>query len=474
MLRKHLIFLVALALLLPPTVGLAQQRQSQQQREIVLTPERAVQPTRSLTLPANKSQVFKVNQAIGKIAVGNAEIADAVALSADSFYVYGKKAGSTNVSVYGQESQLLAVLDIIVGADLEGVKRSLHDVLPHDTISVRAVNDTIALSGSLDSPAKVSRAIEVAKQFVEKDRTIVNDLRVTSTQQVMLQVKVAEIQRNITKSFGFRPFLSVGKTNSATNPTGFTLSPLDSVNFSNFAVAAARAVSGNFAIAETIDALEEKGAAKILAEPNLIAMSGDTANFLAGGEFPIPLVTQSGTVGGVAQVTVDFKQFGISLAFTPTVVDKDLINLIVAPEVSQLDKTNSVTLNGFVIPGINTRRAKTTVELRDGQSFAIAGLISSDFTDTLRGVPGLADVPVLGALFHSSEYQRNETELVIIVTPKLVHPALAETLVAPTDSFVPPSDTEIFLMNHAENPDSGLPRATSGGGLTGKYGHIIR
>jgi pilus assembly protein CpaC len=466
MFRKHILTLVGIVLLASAATGVAQQR-----REAVITSQGNVQANRSVTLPINKSQVFKVNQAIGKIAVGNADVADAVALSADSFYVYGKKAGSTNVSVYGQESQLLAVLDIVVGADVEGVKKALHDVLPHDTISVRAINDTVALSGSLDSPAKVSRAIEVAKQFVEKDRTIVNDLRITGSQQVMLQVKVAEIQRNVTKSFGFRPFLSIGKPG---NPSGVSLAPLDPVNTSNFAVATATAISGNFAFTQTIDALEQKGAAKILAEPNLIAMSGDTANFLAGGEFPIPLVTQSGTIGGVAQVTVEFKQFGISLAFTPTVVDKDLINLAVAPEVSQLDKTNSVTLNGFVIPGINTRRAKTTVELRDGQSFAIAGLISSDFTDTLRGIPGLADVPVLGALFHSSEYLRNETELVIIVTPKLVHPAPAETLVAPTDSFVPPSDTEIFLMNHAENPDSGLPRTTSGGGLTGKYGHIIR
>src|SRR5690242_715692 len=161
MLRKHLILLTALAaLLVPSTASLAQQRQQQQQqqREIVLTPQRAVQPARSLSLPVNKSQVFKVNQPIGKIAVGNAEIADAVALAADSFYVYGKKAGSTNVSVYGQESQLLAVIDIVVGADLEGVKKAIHDVLPHDTIGVRAVNDTIALSGSVNSPAKVSRA----------------------------------------------------------------------------------------------------------------------------------------------------------------------------------------------------------------------------------------------------------------------------------------------------------------------------
>jgi pilus assembly protein CpaC len=276
------------------------------------------------------------------------------------------------------------------------------------------------------------------------------------------------MQRHLSKSFGFKPFLTVGKNGG--NPSGFALSTLDPTNLGNFALAVGRVVSGNFAFSEALDALEEKGAVKILAEPNLVAMSGDTANFLAGGEFPIP-VSQS-TSGGVPTVTVEFKPFGISLAFTPTVVDSDLINLIVAPEVSQIDKTNSVSFSGFVIPGIQTRRAKTTVELRDGQSFAIAGLLSSNFTDTMRGIPGLMDIPIFGALARSSDYVRNETELVIIVTPKLVQPASAGTLVAPTDSFVPPSDAAIFLMGKPENPDSGLsPR---GGGLTGKYGHIIR
>ncbi len=201
-------------------------------------------------------------------------------------------------------------------------------------------------------------------------------------------------------------------------------------------------------------------------------MSGDTASFLAGGEFPIP-VAQTQGIGGVPTITVEFKAFGVSLAFTPTVIDGDLINLVVAPEVSQIDRTISFNLNGLFIPGIATRRAKTTVELRDGQSFAVAGLLQSDFTDQIRGIPFLADVPILGALFRSPQYQRSETELVIIVTPKLVQPAPAGTLIAPTDSFVPPSDAQFFIMGRTENPDSGLT-PFPGGGLTGRYGHIIR
>jgi pilus assembly protein CpaC len=470
MFRKRLLSaIVALAAVTAPiSTGTAQQAQQAPHQTVVITPQRAVQPTSSLALPLNKSQTLRVSETVTRIAVGNADIVDAAVLSDHSFYVLGKQVGTTNISVFGQNNRLLAVVDVVVGTDVEGVKAAFHAMMPNDNVEVRAINDSIALSGTLPSPAKVAQAMDIAKRFADKDK-VINNLRVTGTQQVMLQVKVAEMQRNVSKSFGFKPFLTAGKTKSA-NPTGFSLSTLDPTNLGNFALAVGRVVSGNFAFSEALDALEQKGAVKILAEPNLVAMSGDTANFLAGGEFPIP-VSQS-TSGGLPTVTVEFKPFGISLAFTPTVIDGDLINLVVAPEVSQIDKTNAVTFSGFTIPGIQTRRAKTTVELRDGQSFAIAGLLSSNFTDTMRGIPGLMNIPIFGALARSSDYERNETELVIIITPKLVQPASAGTLVAPTDSFVPPSDVEIFLMGKTENPDSGLsPR---GGGLTGKYGHIIR
>jgi len=470
MFRKLLLSaIVALAAVTAPiSTGTAQQAQQAPHQTVVITPQRAVQPTSSLALPLNKSQTLRVSETVTRITVGNADIVDAAVLSDHAFYVLGKQVGTTNISVFGQNNRLLAVVDVVVGTDVEGVKAAFHAMMPNDNVEVRAINDSIALSGTLPSPAKVAQAMDIARRFADKDK-VINNLRVTGTQQVMLQVKVAEMQRNVSKSFGFKPFLSAGKTNSA-NPTGFAVSTLDPVNLGNFALAVGRVVSGNFAFSEALDALEQKGAVKILAEPNLVAMSGDTANFLAGGEFPVP-VSQS-TSAGVPTVTVEFKPFGISLAFTPTVIDGDLINLVVAPEVSQIDKTNAVTFSGFTIPGIQTRRAKTTVELRDGQSFAIAGLLSSNFTDTMRGIPGLMNIPIFGALARSSDYERNETELVIIITPKLVQPASAGTLVAPTDSFVPPSDVEIFLMGKTENPDSGL--APRGGGLTGRYGHIIR
>jgi pilus assembly protein CpaC len=468
MFRKLLLrAIVALAAVTAP-IGAGMAQQTPQAARVVITPQRAVQPTSSIVLPLNKSQTLRVSETVTRITVGNADIVDAAVLSDHEFYLLGKATGTTNISVFGENNRLLAVVDAVVGTDVEGVKAAFHAMMPDDKVEVRAINDSIALSGTLASPAKVAQAIDIAKRFTDKDK-VINSLRVAGTQQVMLQVKVAEMQRTVSKSFGFKPFLTAGKNGG--NPSGFALSTLDPTNLGNFALAVGRVVSGNFAFSEALDALEQKGAVKILAEPNLVAMSGDTANFLAGGEFPIP-VSQSNSGGGVPTVTVEFKPFGISLAFTPTVIDGDLINLIVAPEVSQIDKTNAVTFSGFVIPGIQTRRAKTTVELRDGQSFAIAGLLSSNFTDTMRGIPGLMDIPIFGALARSSDYERNETELVIIITPKLVQPASAGTLVAPTDSFVPPSDAAIFLMGNPENPDSGLsPR---GGGLTGKYGHIIR
>ena len=234
--------------------------------------------------------------------------------------------------------------------------------------------------------------------------------------------------------------------------------------------------TGSFALTVDLDALEKKGLLKTLAEPNLIALSGDTASFLAGGEFPIPVDQEDG------RTTIEFKPFGVSLSFTPTVIGKDLINLVVSPEVSAIDPTNVVIIQNSFIPGLITRRATTTVELRDGQSFAIAGLIQSDFTDTVNQVPGLGDVPIIGALARSSEFNREETELVIVVTPYLVKPAPAGALITPADNFVPPSDTDIFMFGKVEASAAGVaPKqsgqilsARSGGGIDGRYGYILK
>ncbi len=227
--------------------------------------------------------------------------------------------------------------------------------------------------------------------------------------------------------------------------------------------------------------MEEKGVVKTLAEPNLIALSGDTATFLAGGEFPVPVAQD--VDGGGTTITIEFKEFGVALSFTPTVLEDGLINLIVQPEVSKIDTANSVTLSGFLIPGLTTRRVTTTVELRDGQSFAIAGLLQNDFQDTVQQFPVLGDVPILGTLLRSTSFQQNESELVIIITPHLVRPApSATTLATPADQFVPPNEFELFLLGRTEAAESGSPMRKGAaaltvhgaGGIEGRYGHIIR
>ena len=433
-----------------------------------------VQTPSAMTVAVNKSQVLRVNQTIRKITVGNPAIADVAALSDRSFYVLGKALGTTNVAIYGQSGSLLAVTDVVVGIDVQGVKAALNDVMPQEKIEVLSINDSVALNGTVSSPANANQAVAIAQHFLPDKVTVINNLGVRGNQQVMLQVKIAEVSRTVTKSLGLTPTVSVHAPGSN---SGFVGSTASTSALGAFATAVGRAVDGNFALTMKIDALEEKGLVKILAEPNLVAMSGDTANFLAGGEFPVP--TNEVTNAGVPTITVEFKPFGVSLAFTPTVIGDDLINLVVAPEVSEIDKqTAPVVLNGFLIPGISTRRARTTVELRDGQSFAIAGLLQSDFSTKVRQIPGFGDIPILGALARDSQNEGDEKELVIIITPKLVHPAPAGTLVAPTDSFVPPTDADAFFYGRREGvgQDDAFSSSTSaaGGGLTGRYGHIIR
>jgi len=305
---------------------------------------------------------------------------------------------------------------------------------------------------------------------------------VQGSQQVMLQVKFAEVSRNVVRELG------IGHDLAVAGDVGFTLFTSSALPLAAGAPFATGTLStgGDVDLTTTFETLEQRGLIRTLAEPNLIALSGDTANFLAGGEFPIP-VSQD-----VGNVTIEFKQFGVGLGFTPTVIGKDLINLVVAPEVSRIDDTVAVSVapGATPVPGLSTRRAKTTIELRDGQSFAIAGLLQQDYQNAISGLPGLADIPILGLLFRSTGFQRNETELVILVTPHLVKPAQsAAELSAPTDRLVLPSDSDLFLFGRTEAPESGqVPGQNAGadrqpgpgdvlskgqGGLTGHYGYIV-
>jgi pilus assembly protein CpaC len=359
-----------------------------------------------------------------------------------------------------------------VTQDISGLKAKLFELLPGQTIEVRSANDSVVLSGTVPSAAAAGRAVAIAEKYAPKK--VVNLLQVRGSQQVMLSVKVAEMSRTVARELGIKPqTIALGKSDN------ITFASLDALNVNRVGKAVLNWTTGFLTFNLLVDALEEKGIVKILAEPNLVALSGDTANFLAGGEFPVPEV-QSGS-GGAPTISVVFKQFGVSLAFTPTVIEGGLVNLVVSPEVSQIDTANSVTVSGFVIPGISTRRATTTVELRDGQSFAIAGLMQSNLQDQVRQLPGLGNLPVIGALFRDSTLSQTDTELVIIVTPTLVKPVAAGTLASATDYFVPPSTADLFFNGNIEGPGSGTPAAVrralgagASGGLSGNYGYIVK
>lgn len=429
-------------------------------------------------VPINKSQVLKVDQPFTELLIGNPEIADVVALTNQSVYVLGKQLGTTNLTIYGPNRRLLAVLDLAVSYDVESLKAKLHDVMPAEVIEVRPVNGGILLSGRVTNATSLSDALAIAEQYAPK--AVTNAMSVQGSQQVLLQVKFAEVSRNVVRELGLGHDLVVTGDlafelfTSAALPISPTLSA--------FGVGVLE-TGGNPDLTTTFTTLEQNGLARTLAEPNLVALSGDTASFLAGGEFPIPVSQDEDTI------TVEFKEFGVSLAFTPTVIGRDLINLVVAPEVSRIDPAVSVLVEGIEVPGLSTRRAKTTIELRDGQAFAIAGLLQEDYQNAITGLPWLSDIPILGALFRSTGFQRNETELVILVTPRLVKPAPSMAdLSTPIDRLVLPTDAELFLFGQTEGSTSGadpsapsLSESPTGGdalskgqvGFSGSYGYIV-
>ena len=318
----------------------------------------------------------------------------------------------------------------------------------------------------------------------------------------MLEVRFSEMNRTAAKNLGLNTGFTNGNgprtfqggfgntaptTTLLTNKNGSPTIDLAGV-LSSFGIVAKGITLGNLNIFTALDALERKGVVTTLAEPTLVALSGESASFLAGGEFPVPVAQGGGGTGnGNTSITVEFKPFGVSLAFTPTVLDDGVINLVVAPEVSSIDPSASINVNGLTIPGLQTRRAKTTLELRDGQSFAIAGLLRNDFQSTVRQFPLLGSIPIIGTLFRSTGFQKQETELVIIVTPRLVRPVPADQMKLPTDRVRPPSELDLFLNGRTDsavgtnpldpkdapkNPYPATPApAAPEGGFSGPNGH---
>ncbi len=420
----------------------------------------------NISVAVNRAIVMESNQPFSELSVANPGIADIATLGERTIYVLGRAPGRTTLTILGPDGNLITNVDVQVSPDLGEFKERLREILPREPIEVRTANDGIVLSGRISGSRKVARAMELAERYAPG--RVTNLMVVGGTQQVMLKVRFAEMTRSVAKgltsNFGITALGSdlqlAGGGIGGAGAIGGGIAP----GGDNTGAIGLSFGSGDIAVNMLIEALETKGMVRTLAEPNLVAVSGSAATFLAGGEYPIPLANDN-------SVDVEFKKFGVSLDFVPTVIDDDLIRIDVQTEVSQLDSTNAVTIGGLSISAFATRRASTSVEMRDGQSFAIAGLLQDDFTDGVSQVPWLGDVPILGALFRSSNFQRRQSELVIIITPHLVTPTSGQALSIPSDRMRIPNERELFLSGKVIG--SGAVSEIARQDFQGAYGYVM-
>ena len=442
-----------------------------------------------VTLTVGKSVIVESPAAIKKFALAAPEYADVTILSPRQIYLIGKVPGATNATLWGVDGKIAAMLDIEIMPDVSRLKEKIHEMLPNEKdIKVTASHDALVLSGTVSNTSNLSQVVALANAYAPRDKDgkskVMNLLEVGGVHQVMLEVRVSEMSRSLMRRLGvnFAYISEGGQTfgisllrNLTALPTGgWPGNPITATTNIN---AIFRFLGGGATWTTFIDALKEEGLTKVLAEPTLITMSGRTANFLAGGEYPIP-VPQAGS-GNATTITIEYKTFGVGLNFTPTVLNNNKISMEVKPEVSELDFTNAVQISGYVVPSITTRRVATTIELADGQSFAIAGLLKEDLREVVSKFPVLGEIPILGVLFRSTSYQKNETELVIIVTPHLVKPVDMAKQTLPTDAFVEPNEFEFYLLGSlegrgepAKSKGAAAPPRSDKGGLEGDFGHI--
>ncbi|MFQ5959220.1 MAG: type II and III secretion system protein family protein, partial [Alphaproteobacteria bacterium] len=389
-----------------------------------------------VNLGLNKARVYELPQDARDVLVSNPTVADVVIKTPRRVYVLGQAVGDTNAFFFDGQGREILRLEIRVELDLSALQSAMAEYFPDEHIVVRAVNQDIVLSGTVRSAQVAEDARLVARRFVVDDSEIVNLLRIANEQQVMLRVRVSEMQRTVVKELGVQFFLDASSSDSN------SVFDIDSGGLGPNAFGTARFLFNNVfdGLDSTLDALESQGLVKTLAEPNLTAVSGENANFLVGGEFPIP-VPQEGD-----QITIEFKQFGILLTFTPVVLSSGVVSLKISTEVSQLSTKGQVKLANFNIPSLTVNRAETTVELPSGGGFMIAGLLQNDIRNRVDGIPGMKDIPILGALFRSVAFRREETELVVTVTPYLVRPVDPNMMALPTDGFAPASDFDMYLL----------------------------
>jgi len=433
--------------------------------------------SRFVPLGIGKSVAIDLPADIKDVLVADPTIANAVVRTSRRVYMIGVKVGQTNIFFFDAAGKQIAGFDIAVTRDLNGVRAALKQAMPDSTIRIEGVGDGIMLSGSAASAAESQQAYDLASRLVGDGTKVVNGITIRGRDQVMLKVTVAEVRRDVIKQLGVD--LSAGQIGG--NPVGFnTQNAFSAVGQTLSSTAFGVTYKG---VTATLRAMDRAGVLRTLAEPNLTAISGETASFVAGGEFPIPNGLSCDTTKSppVCQSQVDFKKFGVGLVFTPVVLSEGRISLKVMTEVSDLSTDNALTLTvpgasqSLTIPSISTRRAETTVEIPSGGSLTLAGMIQEKTKQQINGIPGLMQVPILGALFRSRDYINNQTELVVIVTPYIVHAVAQKQLSRPDDGFADPSDPSTALLGrlnriYGEPGSSNPPPAAD---YHGKYGFIL-
>jgi pilus assembly protein CpaC len=480
--------------------------------------------SRLITLDGNIEEISQGNPAIADFPV-DAEAAETSFIPPNQVLIRGKSLGTTSLYLWGAKGKIIKVLDIEVTHDLESLKAKLYELLPHENISVRSSQKNIVLSGEVSTLANMQAAFDLAGSFLGSSSAlgggssggaggngninvatntaqprvdpsasavphVINLMSVGGAQQVMLDVKVAEIDRKLIKGLNIKfsalqtsDTFSVGAVNGGGLLTPSGIGHLLNPHSFDAGALFLQAISGEFIFNLTIDAANDQQLAKILAQPTLTTLSGQAATFISGGEFPIPVPQSSGSGGG-STITIVFKEFGIGLKFVPVVLDSGRINLNMHVSVSELSEDAAVIVPAantqFAIPSLTKREASSTLELADGQTMSIAGLISDKLRENVNKFPGLGDIPGLGALFRSSAFLNQQTELVIFVTPRLAKPILAKNAQLPTDSFVLPDDVDFYILGRTESRkarnrwvSSDVSSMGNKGGLDGEYGQQL-
>ncbi|RRI03080.1 type II and III secretion system protein family protein [Mesorhizobium tamadayense] len=424
-------------------------------------------------VPVSQSVTIQVSSTLGDIVVGDEKIADAQPMTDKTLYIIGKSLGTTTVNLFSEDKRSLGAIQIEVGQDVSDMAAAIRQVAPKARIEIGSINGKVRLSGHVKDAATLAQIVEVTQQYGPD--AIINAVTIDDSEQVNLSVRILEAKRNADRDLGVS-FKSTNRDGTTKVGTGIAAVDKDGAvlgsgtllsgllsNASPFGALLTRVIDSNIKVDLYIEALESKGLVRLLAEPNLTTVSGETASFNAGGEVPIRSITSQG------EVQIQFKQFGVNLNFTPVVLDDGKIHMKLAPEVSDL--------TGFTPAGdpiFTNRKLATVVDLRDGQSFAVGGLLSSKNTRLQEQVPWLGQVPIIGALFHNSSTQKEETELVVIVTPHLVRPVKpGEQLATPFDKTRPANDPELMLLGQLEVNKDMIRKYEHGDGVTGPYGHML-